>query len=230
MPLTVASRCWGLGAASFSTVPAQENQLVAIGIFNVHPERPANRCTVVAGKNYLCRRSSHSFTAIAHMLKGQYQISEDDFVAAWRLHAWRNLVMRPSIPQLLTGTVVVILLIAGFITQPKAAPFAAVAFLLFASLFWIGAPYRVGRQYRSYRSIQEPHAVEVFDDRLEFRSADDTSVLPWPKIFQWRQNARLILIYKEPFLYHLVPKSIAQAGFDVELLVCRLAEHVGPER
>jgi hypothetical protein len=136
-------------------------------------------------------------------LRAQYRISEKDFVAAWRLHAWRDLVMRPSIPQLLAPAIMVILLIAGFIARPEAAPFAAVIFLLLASLYWIGTPYRVGRQYRRYKSIQEPQAVELFGDRLEFRSADGTSVLPWPKVFQWRQNARLVLIYKEPFLYHL---------------------------
>jgi hypothetical protein len=31
-------------------------------------------------------------------------------------------------------------------------------------------------------------------------------------------------------LFHIVPKSIAQEGFDIPLLVQRLGEHVGPER
>jgi hypothetical protein len=33
-----------------------------------------------------------------------------------------------------------------------------------------------------------------------------------------------------PILYYIVPKSIAREGFDISLLVQRLAEHVGPER
>jgi hypothetical protein len=163
-------------------------------------------------------------------LKVQYRISEEDFIAAWLLDAWRGLLIWPSVRQLVAPAIIVILLIAGFIARPAVASFAAVILLLFASLYWIGTPYRAGRQYRRYKSIQEPQTVELFDDGLQFSSADGTSSLPWFKVFQWRQNARLVLIYKEPFLYHLIPKSVAQAGFDVELLVRRLAEHVGPER
>jgi hypothetical protein len=33
-----------------------------------------------------------------------------------------------------------------------------------------------------------------------------------------------------PILYNVVPKSIEREGFDIPLLVRRLAEHVGPER
>jgi hypothetical protein len=33
-----------------------------------------------------------------------------------------------------------------------------------------------------------------------------------------------------PVLYYIVPKSIERDGFDIPLLVQRLAERVGPER
>jgi hypothetical protein len=46
----------------------------------------------------------------------------------------------------------------------------------------------------------------------------------------WRQNNQFILVYRMPILFHIVPKSIAREGFDIPLLVQRLAEHVGPER
>jgi hypothetical protein len=31
-------------------------------------------------------------------------------------------------------------------------------------------------------------------------------------------------------MFHVVPKSVARDGFDVALLIQRVAEHVGPER
>jgi hypothetical protein len=72
--------------------------------------------------------------------------------------------------------------------------------------------------------------VELTETGINLSTADGTINLQWSKILQWRQNDRFVLIYPMPILFYLVPKSIAREGFDIALLVQRLAEHVGPER
>ena len=78
--------------------------------------------------------------------------------------------------------------------------------------------------------MQEPMAAELTETGIKFSNGDGEAILPWSKVFQWRQNDQFVLIYGMPILYYVVPKSIAREGFDITLLVQRLAEHVGPER
>jgi hypothetical protein len=89
---------------------------------------------------------------------------------------------------------------------------------------------RARRQYRQYKAIQELITAELTEAGINFSTENGGANLQWSKIFQWRQNDQFILIYPMPILFYVVPKSIAREGFDIPLLVQRLAEHVGPER
>ncbi len=102
--------------------------------------------------------------------------------------------------------------------------------ILPAVLLYIVVPYSARRMYRQYKGIQEPMTVELSDDGLRLGSVDGEAILRWGMIFRWRQNDQFVLIYKMPMLFYLVPKSVAQHGFDIPLLVQRLAERVGPQR
>jgi hypothetical protein len=167
-------------------------------------------------------------------MKVQYRITEDDYANALRFHAWRHFIARPSSMQLVAGGVIVILLGVGVWTRPAiAAIFAAVlaVFAILLAIGWlVGTPSRARRHYRQYRGIQEPITIELTEAGIKFSNTDSEGILPWSKALQWRQNDRYILIYTMPIIFYIVPKSIAQEGFDVPLLVQRLAEHVGPER
>ena len=70
----------------------------------------------------------------------------------------------------------------------------------------------------------------TLDAGIRFSNSDGEAVLPWSKVLQWRQNGQFILIYLMPIMFYILPKSIAREGFDIPLLIQRLAEHVGPER
>jgi hypothetical protein len=117
---------------------------------------------------------------------------------------------------------------------PGAAPLfafvVAVGVIVCAFNLFVITPRRARRHYRQYNAIQELIAAELTDKGIKFSNADGEAILSWSKVFQWRQNDQFILIYGMPILYYIVPKSIGREGFDVPLLVQRLAEHVGPER
>jgi hypothetical protein len=166
-------------------------------------------------------------------LKAQYRITEDDFAKVARLNAWRNLITRPSAPQLMASGIIIIPLGLAIWKLPAAGPvfaFTATVFaILFAVALFVRGPRLSRQHYRQFKAIQEPITIELLDGRIRLSSPDGGSNMPWPKIFKWRQNEQFILIFKMPLLFHIVPKSIAREGFDIALLVRRLAEQVGPE-
>jgi hypothetical protein len=164
----------------------------------------------------------------------QYRITEHDYASALRFHAWRRLIARPSTITLVDAGIAVVLI--GFILwivpsllAPVAFAVAAIAILLVVVPF-VRARGRARQHYRQYKGIDDPVTLELRDAGIKFTNADGGGILPWSKVLQWRQNDRFILIYRMPILFHIVPKSIAQDGFDVALLVQRLVEQVGPER
>jgi hypothetical protein len=167
-------------------------------------------------------------------MKVQYRITEDDYASVARFAAWRHFIARPSATLLVAGGIIVALLGIGLWTRPALALSVAFGAAVFAILFAVGllvrTPSRARRHYRQYKSIQEPIRLELANAGIKFSTADGEAILPWSKVFQWRQNDQFILIYSMPVLYHIVPKSIAREGFDVPLLVQYLVEHVGPER
>jgi hypothetical protein len=167
-------------------------------------------------------------------MKVQYRITEDDYTNVARFRAWRYFVARPSTMTLVAGSSIVILLGIGLWTRIDSMQMIAFLTVVFSILFAVGLFVRVPslarRHYRQYKGIQEPITAELTDAGIKFGNADGEAILPWSKVLLWRQNDQFILIYGMPVLYYIVPKSIAQEGFDLPLLVQRLAEHVGPER
>ena len=168
-------------------------------------------------------------------MKVQYRITEDDYASAARFHAWRRFITRSTTTQFgAAGSILVALLGIGLWIGPVAALIFIIVVAVFVSLYIGGlltrTPSRARRHYRQYKAIQEPVAAELTENGVKFSNADGEAILSWSKVFQWRQNDQFILIYGMPILYYIVPKSIAREGFDIPLLVQRLAEHVGPER
>jgi hypothetical protein len=167
-------------------------------------------------------------------MKVQYRITEDDYAKVMRFAAWRRFIARPSATALVAGGLIAAMLGAAVWARPAVAAALAVGLAVFAILLAISlvvrTPGRARRHYRQYKDLHEPLTVELTEAGLAFSTVDGQAALPWAKVFQWRQNSEFILIYRMPILFHIVPKAIAREGFDIPLLLRRLAEHVGPDR
>ena len=167
-------------------------------------------------------------------MKVSYRITEDDYASAARFHAWRHFIARPSTAQFAYGGILVALLGICMWTLPAIVPVfvvgGAMLAIMIAFALLVRTPSRARRHYRQYKGIQELITAELTEAGINFSTANGGANLQWSKIFQWRQNDRFVLVYPMPILFYLVPKSIAREGFDLPLLVKRLAEHVGPER
>jgi hypothetical protein len=171
-------------------------------------------------------------------MKVQYQIAEEDYVSAARFHAWRHFITRPSNTSLLASGTIVVLLGVGLWESVVSVEmlvlgivYVIVLFSVLSALYlFVRVPSQARRHYRQYKAVQVPITAELTDAGIKFSTADSEGILTWSKILQWRQNDRFILTYAMPILYYIVPKTVARKGFDIPLLVQRLAEHVGPER
>ena len=167
-------------------------------------------------------------------MKVQYRITEDDYARAARFHAWRHFIARPSIVVLVACGMVAVLLGISLWMRAMSAEMLAFSIVIFLVLIgfslFVHTPSRARRHYRQYKALQEPITADLTDAGIRFCNSDGEGILPWSKVFQWRQNKQLILIYGMPILFYIVPKSIEPEGFDVPLLIQRLTEHVGPER
>jgi hypothetical protein len=172
-----------------------------------------------------CRSQVH------RVMKVEYRITEDDYAKAMQLHEWRRVLRWPS--AIARATILILLILGAWWLPPDAAQIAAVCVVALAIAPAVRVylvTHHARRMYRQYKGIQEPMTVELSDDGLRVGSVDGEAILPWRKILQWRQNDQFVLIYKMPMLFYLLPKSLARQGFDIRLLVQRLAERVGPER
>jgi hypothetical protein len=171
-------------------------------------------------------------------MKVQYRIAEDDYASAACFHAWRHLIARPSSTNLLAFGTIAVLVGIGLWERVVSAQalvflivFSIVIFsMLYAFNLFVRVPSLARRHYRQYKAIQELITAELTDAGIKFSTADGEGLLTWSKILQWRQNDRFILTYAMPILYYIVPKTVAREGFDIPLLLRRLAERVGPER
>jgi hypothetical protein len=168
-------------------------------------------------------------------MRVEFRITEDDYANAVQFHQWRSALRWRSTMISATGLIVLILLILAVWWEEAATlliflvVWLALLVVFLVTYMYTGVPYIARRTYRRYKAIQEPMTIELADEVLRLSSLVGEANLPWRMIVQWRQNNRFVLVYTMPRLFYLVPKSLAQQGFDIQALVQRLAERVGPE-
>lgn len=158
----------------------------------------------------------------------RFRISEADYLAAMRLHHRMRSLHRP----LFIGSSVLLVLFAVF-GPAQARPalyglFGVVAALLLLSrllVWWIAR-----RHYRNYKAMQDEFGIALAEDGIRFQSLHAEGTVVWDQIHQWREDARFILVYPMPQLFHIVPKSLAQQGFDIQALAAQLRQRMGPPR
>ena len=166
-------------------------------------------------------------------MRVEYRITEDDYARAMWLN-WMHKFPRAGTA---LAVILALLVLSEWWLPPDVAPIVTgvvIAYLVMLAILpgaaFFLVPLAARRSYRNYKAIHEPMAVELCDDGLQFSSINGESRLAWRLIFRWHQSDRFVLIYMMPRLFYIVPKSIAQQGFDISLLLQRLAERVGPER
>lgn len=157
-----------------------------------------------------------------------YKISEQDYLRAMKLFS----KITPKVATIYGVAVVALGLVAIFGT-------AAIKGGAIGGLIGGGAvvvlgrliinPYLARRHYRKYKAIHEPINIKLKEEGVELSTPDGGGLVRWEKILKWRQNEDYLLVYPMPRMYHIIPKSISESGFELPALIEALQEKVGNE-
>ena len=157
-----------------------------------------------------------------------YNISEEDYVRAMKLFSKTT----PKIAAIYGAVAIVLLIVA--ILGTGAIKAGAIGGLIGGSVVGILGRYVINpilarRHYRKYKAIQEPITINLKEEGLELSTPDGGGLVRWDKILKWRQNEQYLLIYPMPRMYHIIPKSVAESGFELSSLITSLQERIGNE-
>ena len=159
-------------------------------------------------------------------MNAKFRISENDYVNALKLYG----KLTPKIIAIYLFFAGVLILIAIF-GNPLIRGGAIGGLTGGAIVAILGrkalTPILARHHYRKYKAIHDKFAVGLNDDGVCIESSNAKGLIPWSDILKWRENEDYILIYLMPRLYHIVPKSVSNEGFDVTLLINRLNINVG---
>lgn len=156
----------------------------------------------------------------------KFRISEDDYAAAIKVSA------RLSRMRLTLLIVMVVVFVLGAVLGGRTLlpvvllGFGAVGIIVMPIVL---APMLARRHYRKYKGIQVEFGAELLDNGLRMASPHGEGTLVWENILKWRQSDRFVLVYPMPRIFHVLPKSVAEQGFNLPELIERLNRHIGPE-
>ncbi|MET3494253.1 YcxB family protein [Variovorax boronicumulans] len=157
-----------------------------------------------------------------------FKISEDDYVDAMRLYGRMPRLARWVVIAIAAGLLLTAIFGSRQIQSGALGGLVGGTLVLLA-LRYLVLPMSARRHYRKYKGIQDEFSVELQDDCLRLWAAHGESRIIWTNLLKWRQDDRFVLLYLMPRLFHVLPKSVASQGFDVDALVERLNRHLGPE-
>ncbi|MBU1776611.1 MAG: YcxB family protein [Gammaproteobacteria bacterium] len=159
-------------------------------------------------------------------MKATYRISEQDYVNAMKLFA--KLTPRLMMIYLVSALALAALALFGGVIA-SAGAIGGLTGGIIAILIgrYIVMPIMARRHYRKYKAIQEEFAIELLEYGVRLSSPDAEGKITWGKMLKWRQNESYVLIYPMPRLFHIIPKSVATQGFDLQALTDELQRHVG---
>ena len=160
----------------------------------------------------------------------EYQLTEQDFVDAFRAHWCRSLtwrIMRPVGLVLLVGLVVLSIFVARGRSYDQA--FQAILPLAILIVFWavllLSPVWQVKRLFRKNPDSHRPTKVEMDDESIRTRSADSESTMRWTKFVSFVESEKSFLLYPSAMGFNILPKRVLTSE-QIEQLRTLIARHV----
>jgi hypothetical protein len=156
----------------------------------------------------------------------RFRISEKDYVSALKLYG--KLTPKMMVIYLLVAGALALVAIFGASLLRSGAIGSLIGggiVVIFGR--YVITPILARRHYRKYKAIHGEFAISLSNDGVRIESSNAKGFLLWSEILKWRENDEFLLLYLMPRLYQIVPKSLSQEGFDIDLLVKGLNKNVG---
>lgn len=145
----------------------------------------------------------------------QYNITEADYVKSVKLSA---MATQKQLNWLVAGGLGLLLLAVFGPNSLKVMGYSGVicgvlGYLIVLHLF---SPMQAKRNYRNYKSIHLPLYFDVVDGGFTIRTENGQNNVKWEDVLKWREDKNYVLIYFAPKMFYMIPKRIAESGFDME--------------
>ena len=154
-----------------------------------------------------------------------FRISEDDYAYAMKLFA------RPTPLRWALLAAIGVLLLLGVLIGGRNVWLAAVGGMVGMAIVLLATrlltPAMARRHYRKYKAMHAEFQAELLDNGLRLMSPHGDGIVVWENVLKWRQNDRFVLIYPMPKIFYVVPKSVADTGFELSALIEALQSKVG---
>jgi len=85
------------------------------------------------------------------------------------------------------------------------------------------------RDYKRYKSIQEPKQLTLSDDALIIDKKRVHVEIAFNTLLHYKENEACMILYTMPRLFYILPKKLEKEGFDFALLRERLAHYNIPK-
>ena len=89
------------------------------------------------------------------------------------------------------------------------------------------SPWQAKISYRSYKIIQDTIKLTIEEEGYTLESINGTNEMKWGDLLKWREDEHVVLVYYTPKIFHMVPKRVADLGFDMERFRNLLQEKLG---
>lgn len=160
------------------------------------------------------------------MTEFQYEITKDDYVKCMKLAAAAS--KKQWLWLAIGGFVLLLLGLFGPRGLNDVGYFGliggAIGYLFTLHIF---TPWQAKMDYRKYKSIQHPMAISLADGGYNIKAENGQSNVKWENLLKWREDNNFILVYLAPRLFHVIPKSIVDSGFDLEGFRKLLQDNLG---
>ena len=158
--------------------------------------------------------------------EANYTISETDLVQAGLLHQ-RKSDSTKLILLIVAIALIVIVVSSSYDSLGSTSLFVVIFLAVFTWLVPICTKQAFKKQYQQTKALQQANHLTLKDAGLYWQHQHGQALLPWEYIVKWKENEHFLLVYQNDFLFHVIPKHIAQQGFDLPMLQQCLQQQVG---
>ncbi len=161
-----------------------------------------------------------------------YTVSEQDYLAAMRLYGKCAPFYSRFMPH--------VFVLQGFVSLYFGLSRSSLGLTLVGVIYillpwwirWLVTTPLIQRNYRQYPAMHLPQTMSVLDsgEGLFATSAGGESRLLWSLIIQWCENDEFMLIFIQPRLFFIVPKSADPEAQLLPRIRQLLTQHVGAPR
>ena len=130
-----------------------------------------------------------------------YRITRQDFVRAYKTHAWWCGGLLQALGVLVLGVVAIYCLLHRTVDVPN------ILFAAWGVFLIIGPTAQIRRAYLKDRRLHQEFRAEINDSGMNIRGADASGELSWHAFTKFKEGPDFLMLYQGPYLFYIFPRA-----------------------